>query len=261
MSGARLSRAAVAELSDAARRIARDNPQAARGLRVAVGGARSAGEIPPSGTARPELAAAPTQFWFLPRYPYVLVDSEARPLLVLRVVHAARDLRAAARRPALSPGRRSLPALLNVAHARQRRHDRHQHRRVHGNRDRVRAEADGGGRVRAGAGARGDVGVQEGGLGAPLLHAERREGLPRRGGVADLHAAADSRRTGSRWVHRPAHDLRGAPSTSSWSSGSSPRAPVPSWRSWRSARRSSRPRGCSTPAGSGPCPSCPRSWA
>jgi toxin ParE1/3/4 len=94
MSGARLSRAAVAELSDAARRIARDNPQAARGLRVAVAAALDRlGRYPESGTARPELAAARTRFWFLPRYPYVLVyDSEARPPLVLRVVHAARDL-------------------------------------------------------------------------------------------------------------------------------------------------------------------------
>ena len=94
MTAARLTRAASAELSDAARRIAGDNPQAARGLRSAVEAALDRlGRFPESGTARPELAAAPIRFWFLPCYPYVLVyDSAARPPLVLRVVHAARDL-------------------------------------------------------------------------------------------------------------------------------------------------------------------------
>jgi toxin ParE1/3/4 len=93
MSTARLSRVAATELADAARRIARDNPPAARGLRSAVEAALDRlGRFPESGPARPELAAAPIRFWFLPRYPYVLVyDSEVRPPLVLRVVHAARD--------------------------------------------------------------------------------------------------------------------------------------------------------------------------
>ena len=113
MSEARLSRAAVAELSDAARRIARDNPQAARGLRVAVAAALDRlGRYSQSGTARPELAAAPTRFWFLPRYPYVLVyDSEARPPLVLRVVRGRPRPPPLRRGAPLGPGPRPPPPL------------------------------------------------------------------------------------------------------------------------------------------------------
>jgi toxin ParE1/3/4 len=94
MSRARLTRLAALELAAAARVIARDNPPAARGLRATVAEALGRlGRYPESGTARPELAAPPVRFWFMQRYPYVLIyDSEARPPLVLRVVHAARDL-------------------------------------------------------------------------------------------------------------------------------------------------------------------------
>lgn len=94
MSGARLPRLAGLELAEAARTIARDNPAAARGLRDAVAEAlEQPGRFPESGAARSELAAAPIRFWFLGRYPCLLVyDADARPPLVLRVVRAARDL-------------------------------------------------------------------------------------------------------------------------------------------------------------------------
>lgn len=94
MSHARLTRLAAAELATAAGTIARDNPTAAHGLREAVAQALARlGQYPDSGAARPDLVALPIRFCFLQRYPYVLVyDSAQRPPLVLRIVHAARDL-------------------------------------------------------------------------------------------------------------------------------------------------------------------------
>ena len=73
MSGARLSRAAVAELSDAARRIARDNRRLRAACGLPSGGARSAGAIPRERHGTTGAGRGADQFWFLPRYPYVLV--------------------------------------------------------------------------------------------------------------------------------------------------------------------------------------------
>jgi toxin ParE1/3/4 len=79
-------------------------PPAARRLR-AVGADEldRLGRYPASGTTRPELAAPPVRFWFMQRYLHVLIyDSEAKPSLVLRVVHAARDLPALLRKVAVA---------------------------------------------------------------------------------------------------------------------------------------------------------------
>jgi toxin ParE1/3/4 len=78
----------------ATRWIARDSPSAARGLRAAVSEAgRSIGEHPLVGSRRPELTSAPVRFLPLKRFPYLLAyDPERTPPLILRIVHASRDL-------------------------------------------------------------------------------------------------------------------------------------------------------------------------
>ena len=74
--------------------ILQDNPTAARALRDAVSAALAkVGQFPSLGFVRPDLADAPIRFHVLHGFPYVLVyDADAQPPLVLRVLHAARDL-------------------------------------------------------------------------------------------------------------------------------------------------------------------------
>jgi antitoxin ParD1/3/4/toxin ParE1/3/4 len=107
MTHARLIRLAASELAEAAATIAHDDPTAARSPREAVAQAlASLGNHPDSSGARPDLAAPPVHFCFLPRYAHVLVhDSALRPPLALRVVNAARDLSGRSR-----PGHGSLLA-------------------------------------------------------------------------------------------------------------------------------------------------------
>jgi len=74
--------------------MARDNPAAARALRDSVAAAaRRIGEYPESGFARPALADPPVRFLLLRGFPQVIVyDAAGRPPLILRVLHASRDL-------------------------------------------------------------------------------------------------------------------------------------------------------------------------
>lgn len=94
MKPAVLSPRARQDLIDAARWIARDNPAAARALRDSVAAAaRRLGEHPEIGAARPALADPPVRFLVLTGFPYVIVyDAALSPPLILRVLHAARDL-------------------------------------------------------------------------------------------------------------------------------------------------------------------------
>ena len=89
-----LSPRARRDLLEAVRWIAKDNPNAAAGLRDAVvAAAYRIGEHPGIGVLRPELADEPVRFVTLTGYPYVVVyDASEKPPLILRVLHGARDL-------------------------------------------------------------------------------------------------------------------------------------------------------------------------
>jgi toxin ParE1/3/4 len=89
-----LAPAARRDLAEASRWIAKDNPAAADALRGGV--ARAAlllGEHPYTGTARPAVADSPLRFLPLTGFPYLIVyDPDARPILILRVLHDGRDI-------------------------------------------------------------------------------------------------------------------------------------------------------------------------
>lgn len=82
------------DLLAAVRWIASDNPAAARALRDAV--ARAAENImahPMIGPHSPELASPPYRFLSLTGFPYIIVYAPAKnPPLILRILHAARDI-------------------------------------------------------------------------------------------------------------------------------------------------------------------------
>ncbi|MBM3601277.1 MAG: type II toxin-antitoxin system RelE/ParE family toxin [Alphaproteobacteria bacterium] len=91
---AELSPAARRDLLGAIRWIARDNPSAARALRVAIASAaRQIGTHPMVGVVRPELADEPYRFVPLTGFPYIIVHNAGRtPPLIVRILHSARDL-------------------------------------------------------------------------------------------------------------------------------------------------------------------------
>ena len=49
---------------------------------------------PRAGRPRPDLTRFPVNFWVVPHYPNYLIvyDPEAKPLQIIRILHAARDL-------------------------------------------------------------------------------------------------------------------------------------------------------------------------
>jgi toxin ParE1/3/4 len=91
---ARLAPAARRDLLEAARWIAKDNPAAATALREGIAKvARILGEHLLIGSLRPAVADPPFRFLGLTGLPYLVVDNPDRtPPLILRVLHAARDL-------------------------------------------------------------------------------------------------------------------------------------------------------------------------
>ena len=91
---AELSPQARKDLLAATRRIAVDSPWASRRFRTAVAAAGELiGKHPHAGSVRPEFLAGPTRFLTLKRFPYLLAyNPEASPPLILRIIHAARDL-------------------------------------------------------------------------------------------------------------------------------------------------------------------------
>lgn len=88
------SPAARRDLVEAVRWIARDNPHAAQALRdAAIDAAGRIGEYPQIGKERPDLVDPSVRLLALTGFPYLMVyDGQARPPLVLRVLHGARDL-------------------------------------------------------------------------------------------------------------------------------------------------------------------------
>jgi toxin ParE1/3/4 len=82
------------DLVQAIRWIAKDNRQAAEGLRNAVRrAAERIADHPHTGAARPGLLDEPFRVLILTGYPYLLIyNSEARPIRIVRVLHGARDL-------------------------------------------------------------------------------------------------------------------------------------------------------------------------
>lgn len=74
--------------------IAKDNPAAARALRDAVAAAAERiGAHPQAGMLRPDLVEKPYRFVTLTGFPYFIVYNDTRrPPLILRILHAARDL-------------------------------------------------------------------------------------------------------------------------------------------------------------------------
>lgn len=94
MTQPRFARRARQDILEITRWIARENRQAALGLRYSLAqAAERLGQYPDCGAIRPELADAPIRFLVLAGQPYILVyDSGLRPPLILRVLHGARDL-------------------------------------------------------------------------------------------------------------------------------------------------------------------------
>jgi plasmid stabilization system protein ParE len=86
---------AVDDLFDIWSLIARDNPEAADRVEEAV--FRTCdflADTPLAGRVRTDLTALPVRFWVVQPYPNYLIvyDPEKKPLQVIRILHAARDL-------------------------------------------------------------------------------------------------------------------------------------------------------------------------
>jgi toxin ParE1/3/4 len=94
VSAAQFAPRARRDLVAAVRWIAKDNPAAAKALRDSV--ARAAENIfahPEIGQLRPEFANPPYRFLSLTGFPYLVVYTpERNPPLILRILHAARDV-------------------------------------------------------------------------------------------------------------------------------------------------------------------------
>jgi toxin ParE1/3/4 len=89
-----LAPAARLELQEAARWLARRNPDAARKLREATAeAARLLAGRPRAGRQQPVLVGPHYRLWSLSSFPYVLVyDPRPVPPQILRFLHTARDL-------------------------------------------------------------------------------------------------------------------------------------------------------------------------
>lgn len=97
---AALSPRARRDVLDAVRWIAKDNKQAAKGLRDAiVEAAQRIGEYPRIAPSRLDLADEQFRFLSLTGYPYIVVyNADRNPPLILRVLHGARAIPAVLRR-------------------------------------------------------------------------------------------------------------------------------------------------------------------
>ena len=89
-----LAPAARLEFQQAARWLARRNPDAARKLRQATAeAARLLGQRPLAGRQQPALVGPHYRLWSRSSFPYVLVyDPRRAPPQILRFLHTARDL-------------------------------------------------------------------------------------------------------------------------------------------------------------------------
>jgi toxin ParE1/3/4 len=96
-----LAPAAGGDLRTAWHWIRRDSRLAAAAFRTSVSEAADRiGTHRDIGVSRPDLTSEPVRFLFLTRFPYVLVyDPEPTPPVILRVLHASRDIEGVLRRP------------------------------------------------------------------------------------------------------------------------------------------------------------------
>jgi toxin ParE1/3/4 len=81
-------------MTEAVRRIAADNPAAARRLRDAFSASSHLiGTRPLAGRRQPALVGDSYRIWSVQGFPYILVYRPAsRPPRIIRVLHTARDL-------------------------------------------------------------------------------------------------------------------------------------------------------------------------
>jgi toxin ParE1/3/4 len=91
---AQLTTAARLEAAQAVRWLARRNPDAARGLRQAIGdAAKLIGARPLAVRLEPEMVGPHYRVWSLVPFPYILVyDPRPERPQILRLAHTARDL-------------------------------------------------------------------------------------------------------------------------------------------------------------------------
>lgn len=88
-----LTKAARADLDEIFEHIARDNPNAAsRVLEKLREAMQMLARSPKIGHYRRDLASEPVRFWSVYSY-LVIYRAETRPLEVVRVLHASRDVR------------------------------------------------------------------------------------------------------------------------------------------------------------------------
>ena len=91
---AELTPVARHEAAKAVRRLVKQNPAAARNLRLAiVEAARLLGGRPLAGRRHSDLVGTSYRIWSLTRFSYVLVyDPNTTPPQILRIAHTSRDL-------------------------------------------------------------------------------------------------------------------------------------------------------------------------
>jgi plasmid stabilization system protein ParE len=95
MSQYRFTPEAVDDLFEIWTYTAQDNAQAADRVENAIHAACVLlASRPNAGRLRPDLTPRPFRFWVVRRYPNYLIvyDSETKPLQIIRILHAARDL-------------------------------------------------------------------------------------------------------------------------------------------------------------------------
>jgi plasmid stabilization system protein ParE len=75
--------------------IAQDNLEAADRVEEAIyGTCEFLADSPLAGLLRKDLTSLPVRFWMVPRFPnyFIVYDSAAKPLEVIRILHRARDV-------------------------------------------------------------------------------------------------------------------------------------------------------------------------
>ncbi len=95
MGSYQLTPQAATDLFDISDFIAKDNPEAAERVEEAVFRAcELRADSPFAGRARPDITSLPVRFWVVQPYRNYLIvyDPEKRPLQIIRILHAARDL-------------------------------------------------------------------------------------------------------------------------------------------------------------------------
>jgi len=101
MASYRLTPDAVADLDTIWHFIAADKLEAAERVeKTILAACGSLARNPSIGDVRPELTKLPVRFWTVPSYPnYVIVyRPDARPLHIVRVLHAKRNIKSVLRR-------------------------------------------------------------------------------------------------------------------------------------------------------------------